>query len=55
MGDNLEADRTTWDAGPTDQGAGTSQLDMSVLGGSANGFGLQGTTTMATRWRRPTH
>lgn len=41
MGNNLAADRTTWDADPTDQGPNTNQVDMDVIGGSANGFGFR--------------
>ncbi len=51
MGNNLAADRTTWDAGPTDQGSGSFQDDLAVLGGSANGFGMRADdhgNTMAT-------
>lgn len=41
MGDNLAGDRTTWDAGPTDLGAGTMQDDVAVLARSIDGFGLR--------------
>jgi hypothetical protein len=39
MGDNKASDRTTWFAGPNDQGAQTWQDDMAILAGSKNGFG----------------
>ena len=51
MGDNLASDRTTWYAGPTDQGAKTWQDDIAVLSGSADGFGLKAddhTSSIAT-------
>jgi hypothetical protein len=41
MGDNLAGDRTTWDAGPTDLGAGTMQDDVAVLSRPINGFGFR--------------
>jgi hypothetical protein len=41
MGNNKASDRTTWDAGPTDQGWKTYQEDMAVIGGPANGFGFR--------------
>ncbi|HZN35759.1 MAG TPA: zinc-dependent metalloprotease family protein, partial [Pirellulaceae bacterium] len=51
MGVGYYADRTTWHRGPTTAGAASIQDDMSVLAGSANGFGFAaddfGSTTAA--------
>src|SRR5262245_44009865 len=51
MGVGYYADRTTWLRGPTNAGASAIQDDMSVLAGSANGFGYVaddvGSTTAA--------
>ena len=41
MGDNKASDRTTWNAGTTDQGANTWQTDMDVIARPANGFGYR--------------
>src|SRR5256885_4355958 len=41
MGENKASDRTTWYAGPTDQGWNTYQDDMAIIGGSTNGFGFR--------------
>jgi hypothetical protein len=51
MGNNKAGDRTTWDAGPTDQGPNTFQDDLAIIGGPANGFGFRADdhgNTMAT-------
>jgi hypothetical protein len=41
MGFDPKVDRTTWDAGPTDEGPDTFQDDLAVLGRPANGFGFR--------------
>jgi hypothetical protein len=41
MGNSLSSDRTTWEHGPTDEGADTSQDDVEVLASPANVFGLR--------------
>lgn len=41
MGNNLAADRTTWDADPTDLGPNTNQRDLDVISSAANGFGFR--------------
>jgi hypothetical protein len=41
MGENKASDRTTWYAGPTDQGWNTYQDDMAIIAGSTNGFGYR--------------
>jgi hypothetical protein len=41
MGNSLSSDRVTWEHGPTDLGAGTSQDDVAVMASGANGFGLR--------------
>jgi hypothetical protein len=41
MGENKASDRTTWFAGPTDQGSNTYQDDMAIIAGPTNGFGYR--------------
>jgi hypothetical protein len=41
MGNSLSSDRVTWEHGPTDLGAGTSQDDVEILASPTNVFGLR--------------